>query len=194
MHVNHTPKFGVGIVNSELTFVNSKAFSNLQRDTENKIKHYVCLCWSQKDIPSEEWLNLQLNQNASSSVGAGVGAGTAATENENDNNGMIIGMKNPLKIIQATPIRVLHRRAAMDRIRYIVSLRAELIDKNNFRLFLSTSAGTYVKEFVHGDLGRTQPNVRSLMFGNRSNNKVDILQLDVMGIDDRGMEDIEIKE
>jgi hypothetical protein len=37
-----------------------------------------------------------------------------------------------------------------------------------------TSAGTYVKEFVHGDLGRTIPNVSSLL-----QCQADILQLDV---------------
>jgi tRNA pseudouridine synthase 10 len=36
------------------------------------------------------------------------------------------------------------------------------------------SAGTYIKEFVHGDLGRTTPNVGSLI-----DKEVDILQLDV---------------
>lgn len=36
------------------------------------------------------------------------------------------------------------------------------------------SAGTYIKEFVHGDLGRTTPNVGSLI-----GKEVDILQLDV---------------
>ena len=39
---------------------------------------------------------------------------------------------------------------------------------------LVTSAGTYVKEFVHGDRGRTQPSVKG-MLGCRA----DIMQLDV---------------
>jgi tRNA pseudouridine synthase 10 len=34
--------------------------------------------------------------------------------------------------------------------------------------------GTYVKEFVHGDLGRTTPNIGSLL-----DCRADILQLDV---------------
>lgn len=37
------------------------------------------------------------------------------------------------------------------------------------------SAGTYIKEFVHGDLGRTLPNIGSL-----TNNSADIFQLDVL--------------
>eukprot|EP00898_Chlorokybus_atmophyticus_P000072 jgi/Chlat1/1065/Chrsp110S01562 len=41
-------------------------------------------------------------------------------------------------------------------------------------------AGTYIKEFVHGDLGRTHPNLGSLLGGNV---ETDILQLDVTDID-----------
>lgn len=44
-------------------------------------------------------------------------------------------------------------------------------------LTLTSDAGTYIKEFVHGDHGRTQPNLGTLL-----NCKVDILQLDVADI------------
>ena len=37
------------------------------------------------------------------------------------------------------------------------------------------SAGTYIKEFVHGDLERTLPNL-----GNMLNSECDIIQLDVI--------------
>ena len=39
------------------------------------------------------------------------------------------------------------------------------------------SAGTYIKEFVHGDLGRTIPNVGQLL-----ETEADILQLDVTNV------------
>jgi tRNA pseudouridine synthase 10 len=43
------------------------------------------------------------------------------------------------------------------------------------RYFFSyNNLGTYIKEFVHGDLERTLPN-----FGSLINKKIDILQLDV---------------
>ena len=38
---------------------------------------------------------------------------------------------------------------------------------------------TYVKEFVHGDRGRTIPNIAQLL-----NTKADIIQLDVTGLVD----------
>ena len=93
-----------------------------------------------------------------------------------------------LKITQKTPIRVLHRRTLSDRIRTIhqlwpeAVLLAELDEKYHpyidhiFKLNLVTEAGTYIKEFVHSDFGRTTPSLCSLL-GNCS---ADIITLDVM--------------
>lgn len=44
-------------------------------------------------------------------------------------------------------------------------------------LYLQTQAGTYVKEFVHGDFDRTSPNMRKLL-----KSDVDIIALDVIAI------------
>ena len=82
-------------------------------------------------------------------------------------------LKN-IQIEQKTPIRVLHRRTLATRVRTIYSLQAMFIDTHHFQLLLSTQAGTYIKEFVHGDFGRTQPNLCQLM-----KQDVDILLLDV---------------
>jgi len=43
---------------------------------------------------------------------------------------------------------------------------------------LKTQAGTYIKEFAHGDFGRTKPNLGDLL-----NTETDILQLDVESVD-----------
>eukprot|EP01112_Ceratiomyxa_fruticulosa_P009408 TRINITY_DN2448_c0_g1_i1.p1 TRINITY_DN2448_c0_g1~~TRINITY_DN2448_c0_g1_i1.p1 ORF type:complete len:631 (-),score=147.20 TRINITY_DN2448_c0_g1_i1:146-2038(-) len=83
-----------------------------------------------------------------------------------------------MKIEQKTPVRVLHRRSLATRVRLVHSIKAEYINSNFLRLDLITQAGTYVKEFIHGDFGRTSPN-----FGSMMNTKADILQLDVMKID-----------
>ena len=45
-----------------------------------------------------------------------------------------------------------------------------------FRLKLTTQAGTYVKEFVHGDFGRTTPNLREIL----GIPDLDIIALDVL--------------
>ncbi|RXG68625.1 putative tRNA pseudouridine synthase Pus10 [Armadillidium vulgare] len=44
-------------------------------------------------------------------------------------------------------------------------------------LFLNTQAGTYIKEFVHGDFGRTTPNLGSILGA-----KCDIIALDVENV------------
>ena len=83
----------------------------------------------------------------------------------------------PIVLQQRTPVRVLHRRPNFVRTRHILSLKATKVDEHNFRLNISTDAGTYVKEFVHGDLGRTVPSISSLL-----GCKTDIPVLDCEGI------------
>lgn len=68
-----------------------------------------------------------------------------------------------LKVSQLTPLRVLHRRSLLTRDKVIHSMDPEYLNAHYFILRLMTSAGTYVKEFVHGDFGRTTPNVGSLL-------------------------------
>ena len=63
----------------------------------------------------------------------------------------------------------------MVRNKIIHKLFASPIDDQNMILNVLSSAGTYIKEFVHGDLDRTYPNVSSL-----TSNKADIFQLDVL--------------
>jgi tRNA pseudouridine synthase 10 len=62
----------------------------------------------------------------------------------------------------------------MTRERTVSDINAELIDEHHFRLKMTTQAGTYVKEFVHGDLGRTEPSLCTIL-----NKECDILELDV---------------
>jgi len=140
---------GVGI-SDDFAFVPSSSFKNLQAEAENKVKYYGCLCWSQNASENVEELQKQLEKT-----------------------------EFPLELRQRTPLRVLHRRANTVRIRRVLACRiTERIDEHYFRLHLSTDAGTYVKEFVTGDLGRTQPNLSVLLGGC----KTDILELDCEGI------------
>lgn len=99
----------------------------------------------------------------------------------------ISSIKN-LEIHQKTPVRVLHRRTLATRKRTIFSLnigtpipgeftelKPHYKDKT-FALTLKTEAGTYIKEFVHGDFGRTQPNLSSLL----GDCETDLMELDVL--------------
>jgi tRNA pseudouridine synthase 10 len=66
-------------------------------------------------------------------------------------------------IAQRTPARVAHRRSDRVRARRIVAAR--LVDEapGRFAVELRTEAGTYVKEWVEGDGGRTEPSLASLV-------------------------------
>nr|XP_055060304.1 putative tRNA pseudouridine synthase Pus10 [Misgurnus anguillicaudatus]XP_055060305.1 putative tRNA pseudouridine synthase Pus10 [Misgurnus anguillicaudatus] len=89
-----------------------------------------------------------------------------------------LGNTKNLKIAQKTPLRVLHRRPLAVRQRVIHSMSATYLDTHHFTLKLCTQAGTYIKEFVHGDFGRTKPNLCDLM-----KTDADILELDVESVD-----------
>jgi tRNA pseudouridine synthase 10 len=61
------------------------------------------------------------------------------------------------RITQQTPTRVAHRRADLARQRAIHELQMTEFNDDRFVLRLRTESGTYVKEFVSGDNGRTVP-------------------------------------
>lgn len=83
-----------------------------------------------------------------------------------------------LELKQRTPIRVLHRRPNAIRKRSVYFMEVTPLTSGQFKLRLSTQAGTYVKEFVHGDFDRTIPNLTSIL-----GTEIDILALDVEKID-----------
>ena len=66
-------------------------------------------------------------------------------------------------IAQRTPTRVAHRRS--DRVRTRRILEAALVeaDGGRFTLDLRAEAGTYIKEWVEGDGGRTEPSLSGLL-------------------------------
>jgi len=70
---------------------------------------------------------------------------------------------NRTRIVQRTPVRVSHRRADLKRERYIVYVVLEDLQDDKMTLRLRTESGTYVKEFVHGDQGRTQPSLSEML-------------------------------
>ena len=84
-----------------------------------------------------------------------------------------------LHIDQRTPTRVSHRRADLIRRREIHSVKTEVLGDDVFLLVLEAESGTYVKEFVSGDSGRTTPS-----FSERLGIPCVVEALDVMSIND----------
>ena len=83
------------------------------------------------------------------------------------------------KIAQKTPLRVLHRRADKIRERTIIDIGVEAVDKTGAVFRITGDAGIYIKELIHGDEGRTQPNIAEYLDA-----KCKIKSLDVTHIHD----------
>ncbi|MDP7002040.1 MAG: tRNA pseudouridine(54/55) synthase Pus10 [Candidatus Thalassarchaeaceae archaeon] len=66
-------------------------------------------------------------------------------------------------IDQETPKRVSHRRAAKIRKRKVTSIDSIIFDDDEVQITLRCEAGTYVKELIHSDEGRTSPSVKSVI-------------------------------
>jgi len=64
---------------------------------------------------------------------------------------------------QHTPVRVLARRTDMLRRRTIYKISAEPLPGGKLKLRILAEAGTYIKEFIHSDNGRTVPSVSSAL-------------------------------
>jgi len=66
-------------------------------------------------------------------------------------------------IKQLTPTRVAHRRANKVRERKIYNCEIVSVECTIARLIIETQSGTYIKELVSGDSGRTTPNISEIM-------------------------------
>jgi tRNA pseudouridine synthase 10 len=86
---------------------------------------------------------------------------------------------NGLEINQKTPSRVLWRRGDRIRRKKIVSAKLNLVDKNTLSATLVAQGGTYIKEFVSGDSGRTTPSLSELL--NTTAECVELEVIDFLG-------------
>ncbi|EQD65034.1 pseudouridylate synthase, partial [mine drainage metagenome] len=80
-------------------------------------------------------------------------------------------------IAQRTPTRASHRRADRVRTRRIVEARLVSVDAGRFTLDLRAEAGTYIKEWVEGDDGRTEPSLAALLGQPLKVESLDVLEI-----------------
>lgn len=131
----------------DFRIVHKEYFTQMRSFESEKKKCYRCVVWTRRDIGKEE---------------------------------LITKLEEPegFMLKQKTPLRVLHRRTQAVRERQIFEARVtRVVSPNFFVMDVVAAAGTYIKEFVHGDHGRTLPNVAQLL-----DCDVDIVQLDVTDI------------
>lgn len=78
---------------------------------------------------------------------------------------------------QLTPRRVLRRKKEYPRERRVVDIRGRVLGSYIAEFFLIVESGLYVKELFHGDEGRTEPSVASIL-----GREVEVLFLDVLEV------------
>ena len=82
-------------------------------------------------------------------------------------------------IYQETPIRVVHRRADLERERRVVEVRITEVDGNarGMTLEVRGQSGLYIKELVNGDDGRTKPSISSFLGVKCKVDNLDVIQV-----------------
>ncbi|PAN39574.1 hypothetical protein PAHAL_7G252800 [Panicum hallii] len=130
-----------------LKLVGNEIWTMMREGEAEKQKQYAALIWTSRELAENDLHNISVTKD--------------------------------MEIVQKTPIRVLHRRSPLERKRIIHWMQIEKVKNgsNYYLLHLCTQAGTYIKEFVHGDLGRTHPSIGAIL-GCRA----EILQLDVTDV------------
>lgn len=81
-------------------------------------------------------------------------------------------------IEQRTPTRVLHRRVDKVRRKIVYKVEAKKISDKEIEVIIEAQGGFYIKEFIHGDEGRTNPSIAGVL-----GKTVEKIELDVIDID-----------
>lgn len=154
--------------------------AELKQGEETKCKTYELLCIKlARSDDDEPAVSPQANGDAGHAA-----AGVPVTERDiariNSYRNTPPGDAARVLLQQRTPIRVLHRRPLLTRTRRILALSARAVPGQPALLALRvrTDAGTYVKEWAHGELGRTRPRLADALGA-----RADILALDVAAVE-----------
>jgi len=80
-------------------------------------------------------------------------------------------------LFQQTPNRVLGRRADLERRRKVLNISAAQVPRGMLRLQILAEAGTYIKELISGDEGRTKPSLSSLLGCRAACEELDVVRI-----------------
>jgi len=81
------------------------------------------------------------------------------------------------KLQQRTPIRVSHRRADKIREKKIFRVEGKFIKPNVSEFIVEAQGGTYIKELISGDNGRTTPSFSDIFGFSLECKKLDVIQI-----------------
>lgn len=81
------------------------------------------------------------------------------------------------EIHQRTPNRVSHRRADKIRKKYVYKIEGKYVKSNLFEFTIKTQGGTYIKELINGDDGRTSPSFSEIFKTPLTCKELDVLEI-----------------
>ncbi|CAK1592824.1 unnamed protein product [Parnassius mnemosyne] len=159
---------GGEVIVKELVPIVKEDLALLKKGEESKTKTYHALC-----------IKLSHSELDEVDPDSPVTVTDADLERINSYRNTKEGDEAKIEITQKTPIRVLHRRPLLTRTRHLIELHAEKVPGHAQLLYVRvrTSAGTYVKEWAHGELRRTRPALPDLLRA-----RTDLLALDVAAV------------
>ncbi|MFX1377520.1 MAG: tRNA pseudouridine(54/55) synthase Pus10 [Promethearchaeota archaeon] len=83
------------------------------------------------------------------------------------------------KIRQRTPYRVSHRRSDKVRQKLIYNIEGKLIKPKLYEFMIETQGGTYIKELINGDNGRTSPSFSEIFNTPLECKELDVLEINI---------------
>jgi tRNA pseudouridine synthase 10 len=98
---------------------------------------------------------------------------------EDDFNLKLKEAQETISIIQQrTPLRVVHRRADLTREKKVLSIEGRWVDESTAEFTIETQGGTYVKELLSGDTGRTRPSITGIFGVQVTCKDLDIIEVE----------------
>ena len=97
----------------------------------------------------------------------------------------LVGQK--IEVVQRTPQRVAHRRADLERKRWVQVLAASSASSTTCELLMRCEHGTYVKEWISGDDERSTPSLARLLEVEASCLALDVTDIHTEGAADFGV-------
>jgi tRNA pseudouridine synthase 10 len=146
--VNKRNKKKIKITNLE--YSNKLQVKNLKSNAENTKKIYRALASSSENITKE---NFEFTLNKLKTI------------------------FNNQKIQQRTPQRVSHRRADKIREKRVYQIDGKFIKPKVFEFVVEAQGGTYIKEIINGDNGRTTPSFTEIFGFPIECKKLDVLEI-----------------
>ncbi|MBY9006304.1 MAG: tRNA pseudouridine(54/55) synthase Pus10 [Candidatus Lokiarchaeota archaeon] len=147
--VNMTNKDKIEI--NQLSYTNKKQVIFIKENAENTKKTYKAIAESSSELNIEEFQERFIKL-------------INTFENKN--------------IDQRTPHRVAHRRADKIRDKKLFKVEGKFLKPNLFEFIIESQGGTYIKELISGDEGRTSPSFSEIL-----EVQLKCIELDVLNID-----------